>query len=274
MKKTFTISAYNIKNDDTSLISVEPIGTVNYEKGGSKPKLEIKFGDKSLEEGIDYTLKYKNHTSVTIGKTSAKKPTITITGKGNFTGSRTLNFEIDMKDISDLAVTAENKVYSKKKNAYKSIPVVVDKNGQKLIVGKDFNVTYHYYKSETELGDPVGAKDIPSIGTKLVAVIEGKGNYKGNLSCEYAIAKTSIKKAQISIPIANQIYTGREIRPDMDDFELKIGDIVLGENDYKIVSYSKNNTNVGTASVTVQGMGEYGGSKTITFKIKAKNYSD
>ena len=44
---------------------------------------------------------------------------------------------------------------------------------------------------------------------------------------------------------------------------------MFGE-DYEIVGYSKN-TEKGTAKVTFRGLGNYGGFKTQTFKIKAKS---
>ena len=40
-----------------------------------------------------------------------------------------------------------------------------------------------------------------------------------------------------------------------------------------IVSYS-NNINKGTAKVTFRGIGEYGGTKTVTFKIGQRNITD
>lgn len=46
-------------------------------------------------------------------------------------------------------------------------------------------------------------------------------------------------------------------------------DPVTQPDGFVIVSYS-NNINKGTAKVTIRGMGNYGGFKTQTFKIKAK----
>lgn len=45
--------------------------------------------------------------------------------------------------------------------------------------------------------------------------------------------------------------------------------VPLAADDYEIVSYS-NNVKKGTATVIIKGVGNYGGTKKITFKIKSK----
>ena len=42
------------------------------------------------------------------------------------------------------------------------------------------------------------------------------------------------------------------------------------DEDYEIVGYEKN-VNKGTAKVTIIGTGEYGGMKTVSFKIKPES---
>jgi len=46
--------------------------------------------------------------------------------------------------------------------------------------------------------------------------------------------------------------------------------MVLSPDDFTVVGYS-NNINKGTAKLTIQGKGNYGGTKTVTFKIKGKS---
>lgn len=46
----------------------------------------------------------------------------------------------------------------------------------------------------------------------------------------------------------------------------------LKENDYEIISYT-NNIKKGTAKLTIHGLGEYGGTKTVTYKIIAQPMS-
>ncbi len=63
--------------------------------------------------------------------------------------------------------------------------------------------------------------------------------------------------------ISNKTYTGSAIKPTVT---VKDGSSVLTKDIHYSVSYS-NNTNVGTAKVTITGKGNYSGTKTVTFKI-------
>lgn len=63
--------------------------------------------------------------------------------------------------------------------------------------------------------------------------------------------------------IPTQIYTGSSIKPSVT---IKYGDTILKKNtDYKL-TYS-NNKQIGKATVTIKGINNYNGTKTIQFKI-------
>ena len=76
------------------------------------------------------------------------------------------------------------------------------------------------------------------------------------------VNKTSIKYVKM-LEIEDQTYTGKEIKPTQ---ELKDKDKALIEGVDYTLSYS-NNINVGTASLTITGIGNYEGSVIINFKI-------
>lgn len=66
--------------------------------------------------------------------------------------------------------------------------------------------------------------------------------------------------------ISDKAYTGSVIKPSI---KVKDGSTTLKlGTDYK-VTYS-NNTKIGTAKITIEGIGNYAGSKTVTFKIVPK----
>ena len=74
--------------------------------------------------------------------------------------------------------------------------------------------------------------------------------------------KISIKDAKVS-NIADQKYTGKEIKPS---FIVTLdGEKLVSGTDY--TATYKNNVNVGTATITITGIGEYKGTITKTFKI-------
>lgn len=278
LKKTFKITAYDMKKNLAEAITATVEPTVVYAKGGSKPKPVVMFGDTVLVEGKDYTLSYKNHTKVNDGSNEKKLPTVTIKGKGNFSGTILLTYIIEAQSLSLMSISVPDKVYAKKKNAYKSTPKLVDLDGKTLKAGTDYEKAFVYsYKETTTLvdgtvrnaGDIVGVKDIAPAGTTIVVTVTGKGNYLADttLQGEYRIVKSNIAKATVKIPA--QIYTGEEICLDKDDITVKVGKVTLEASDYEIVSY-QNNVNKGTAKVTIRGVGNYGGTKTISFTIKAK----
>lgn len=90
---------------------------IKYAKGGAKPQPAVAHTDRGtvsiLREGVDYTLKYSSNTAAG-GKT---KPTLKITGIGNYCGTITKTFDIGAQDIGTLAITAADKAYSRNKKA-------------------------------------------------------------------------------------------------------------------------------------------------------------
>ncbi len=81
------------------------------------------------------------------------------------------------------------------------------------------------------------------------------------------ISKTDLSGANLSV-INNQIYTGGELKPEpsVELFVTGQGSNVLEKGVDYTLSY-ENNVNVGTAQVTITGIGIYSGSVTKTFKI-------
>ena len=97
------------------------------------------------------------------------------------------------------------------------------------------------------------AAPVSSAATAKTAVVEQE---------LLAGASTSIPKLTFG-KISDKAYTGKAIKPAVT---VKSGSTKLKSGTDYTVSY-KNNTKIGTASVTVTGKGKYTGSKTLTFKI-------
>lgn len=90
--------------------------------------------------------------------------------------------------------------------------------------------------------------------------------------CNVIVVKTdeagSINEASVT-GLSAKTYTGKAIAPVPT---VTIGSTTLTPNIDYTVSYS-NNTDVGTATVTITGVGNYNGTKTATFKINKANQS-
>lgn len=279
LKKNFKITAYDITVDPLGNVSSTVDASVVYEKGGSRPKPIVRFGNSVLTEGKDYMLTYANNTRVNDGSDPGRIPYVTIKEKGNYKGTRSLAFKITVRSMEGLTISAPDKVYKDQKNAYKTTPKITDLNGRVLKAGTDYEKAYLYtYKNEVILvdgtvrsaGSEVGSTDIVPAGTVLIISVQGKGNYSDDyLQGEYRIVKSNISKAKVKVE--SQIYTGSQIEPGKEDITIKIGKTILSSSDYEIIGYS-NNIKKGNAKLTIKGVGNYGGTKTVTFKIKSKGF--
>ena len=263
---TRTITYTILPDSDTGTKNIT-ISSAVYTKGGSKPKVTVE----GLIEGTDFTVKYENNKAVTTSSTS-KLPSVTITFKGNYKGTVRRDFYINPKDISTVSISSKDKVYSSKANAWKSAPVLKDTDGKALKAGTDYEKRIVYTtEADEELTGVIPA------GTIVKVTVTGKGNYTGTVSTTYRILETGKDISKLTFKIANQEYTGSPVTIDEGDItSIKLGkkvqELVFG-TDYIIESYS-NNVNKGTAKVTFRGIGEYGGTRTVSFKIGQRSIVD
>ena len=144
--------------------------TYAYDGKAKKPGVTVKLNGKTLKNGTDYTVSYSNNTKVGTAK-------VTITGKGNYTGSVSKTYSIKnnfkkatVSGISTKAFTGKNITQS----------ITVKYNGKTLKNGTDYTVSYSSNKN---------------IGTATVKVT-GKGSYTGTITKTFKInpAKQEIQK--------------------------------------------------------------------------------
>ena len=64
-----------------------------------KPAVTVKYGSKALKKGADYTVSYKNNKAVGVA-------TVTVTGKGGYTGTKKLTFNILPRAVTISKLTA------------------------------------------------------------------------------------------------------------------------------------------------------------------------
>lgn len=277
-KKTFKIAPANIGGLKLKYVDADGkvVDSVKYpySKGGSKPSVHLEYNGKILRAGTDYTVSYKKNTKLGLA-------TLTVKGKKNFTGSLLGSFTVVQQDISNVSINIPDVEYKAEANIYASKPVLTDVDGKKLASKKDYDATvvYTYATACTvkqgstsvsrEQGDVVNSKDIIPLGTILKATVKGAGNYTGEISGYYRIVTTSIAKAKVTV--LPQQYTGKAVQPGKEDITVLVNGVPLKDTDYEIVGYSKNVAK-GTATVTLRGTGEYGGTVTAKFKIIQKNF--
>jgi len=144
------------------------------------------------------------------------------------------------------------------KNGKAVTPKLTVKYGKKTLkANTDYTVSYD--------GDRTAA------GTVTVT-ITGKGNYAEGTTTEFRIYEQSITKVKVAAVKA--AYTGKFVRPELN-VTVKNGKTTttLTKGVDYIVSYS-GNLNAGTGKAMITGIGVYGGTKTVSFKIAAKSLAD
>ena len=218
--------------------------------------LQVYNHTKRLVAGKDYTISYKNNKNVANESTvkPSKVPTVTITGKGNYSGKKVYHFSIESADITSAEFEIENLIVNQKSAVQYPVPVV-KWNGKTLKKNTDYKVTYpSISKGKTAYKDE---------GTYEI-VVSGCGNFTGTRKVSLEITnKTLIGKLKVA-KISTQIKEGdAPIEP-----ELKISDkkYVLQKGTDYTCEYI-NNKEIGTATVKITGKGKYAGSKSVSFKI-------
>ncbi len=297
VKKTFTIKAWDIRKDyvfeqpsevNSNRVRVKYPSELPYAKGGVTRKPSVYFekadgGYTCLKEGVDYTCTIKNGT----------KPgtaTLVITGKGNFTGTIKNTFKIIAADLADTTITNKDVVYQKKAGNFKKAFVLTDTNKKKLEAGVDYEKKMVYtYETDAQIqqftdakkkkttslvrrkGEAVQNADIVPVGTLIRVTIAGKGYYKDTVKEEiYKISKADISKAEITVK--KLTYEGSwQTRPTKDLITIKLGKTVLENGDYRIVDYSWPSKLNEKGWIDLQGVGNYGGTKRVTYQFKSRS---
>ena len=211
--------------------------TPEYEYNGKshEPEIESSESAPELEQGSDYEVTYENNIN-------AGTATIKITGKDIFCGTVERSFKItpDENGMYVCYFAENNETYLETTFKGKKVEPEVVIDG--LVRGKDYTVTYVNNEKPGEAR----------------AELTGIGNYKGSETLYFTI----YGKLPAADPIADQIYTGKELTPAIVIPGLKAGE------DYYM--YYEDNQYPGVATVTIYGTGYYKGTATIHFKIIKK----
>ena len=84
---------WSIAKKSMSKLTYSSVSTQTYTGKSLKPSVTVKNGSKKLTAGTDYTITYSGNKSIGTAK-------ITITGKGNYTGTKTIKFKIVPKRVT------------------------------------------------------------------------------------------------------------------------------------------------------------------------------
>lgn len=127
-------------------------------------------------------------------------------------------------------------------------PEITVQDGSKILVnGTDYNVIY-------QNNVKVGTADI---------IVNGIGNYTGTITKHFEITPKALTDSMVTLKESEVIYTGKALTPEVT---VKDGNQTLIKDLDYVVTYL-NNTEIGTATVTITGKGNYKGTVGTSFTI-------
>ncbi len=237
-----TVTPKDIKDGATIALDEGPF---SYTGDEIRPTVTVKTSDgNTLKEGEDYELKYSDNVD------AGEQASVTVTGIGNYTGTIKKIFEIASAKLLKEDAVFENEGTEYTYTGEEIQPaVIVTHENRDLIAEEDYQLSY---------------KANINAGASAVAVVEGKGNYEGTIELPFSISPAELTKDGCTVaPIPDQEYAAAPITPDLS-VEWK-GKALVSGTDYTI-KYN-DNTKVGTATVTLTGIGNFSGKFDTTFEI-------
>ncbi len=248
----FKIVQADISNMDVKLSETSFEWTP--EESYYKPEVEVDL------DWQDYIVEYFDYNKVGQAK-------VVLTGKGNYKGSVTRYYDItlcewnenEFKILDRFKEPLQSQEFSY--NFYSVTPEAkvywCNEEGAQFCLGEgvDYDISY-------------SASDKPGVVTVTATA---KGNYQGSLTCtytikEYDIGDNSGVSRLISMgdsqngDVLEAYYTGSSVMPEIPDFE------GLEEGVHYTMTVT-DNVNVGTAKITLQGIGVCTGTYEIEYEI-------
>ncbi|MBQ9519883.1 MAG: InlB B-repeat-containing protein [Acholeplasmatales bacterium] len=247
---TFRIYLYEISDADIAAIANQA-----FTGSAVTPALTITHSSNPLTVNTDYTVTYSNNINASNTTNNPEYAVATIKGKGDFGGETTANFTILPKDLSkqnalnNYVITINIPDYDYTGSVITPTITIIDtERNNNLLAPTDYAVQYD--------------KTLQAVDT-YTATISGTNNYTGSRQVTFDINSLDIADATVS-PISNQAYTGNQITPT--NFTVTHNNHTLTNGVDYTLSYS-DNTDIGEATITITGCGNYTGTKDVHFNI-------
>ena len=228
-----------------------------YDGTAKTPSVTVTLDEKTLTLNTDYIVAYSDNINVGTAK-------VTVAGKGNYTGSKTVEFTITKAaeepkkaDISKASVTLSQTSYTYDGTA-KAPSVTVALDGKTLALNTDYTVAY--------------SNNI-KVGTAK-ATVAGKGNYTGSKSVNFTIVKAAEQPAS-KITCKKTLYkTAYGAKPFKIHAASK-SKMIFTSSKPKIAAVGKNTgkvtiKNTGVATITIKAGTA---AKKVTVKVSPKKPS-
>ena len=241
---TFTITPKVI------MPTVDDVDSVTYNGCEQKPTLTIKDGSVTLQD-TDYNVNYSNN--INVGTAVA-----TITLKGNYSGDTSKEFEITTAPVTP-SITASNKNYDGTTDAETVVHFSGLCGNDNFIKDTDYSINTSSFSDAN-----VGNNKTVTVDLTLLSNDKTKNYYfTGTTPTTSANIIAAALPKTATLEYSTTEYTGEEMKPSVT-----IDGLILG-TDFS-VEYA-DNTNAGTATVIITGIGNYDGTDERKFTITAKS---
>lgn len=213
---------------------------------------------------------YTNNVNAALATATENAPTVTVSLKGNYSGTGVATFTIEQADLSDYVVTGLTTP-----TAYTGSPITptfsvkaTETAETSLTANTDYSVKYQQAGADVDEMKDAGDYKI---------LITGEGNYKGSLDADFTIERAQLN---LTINLEGWAYGDTPNEPSLEG-NLGEGDITweykaAGAEAYSAWSTLTTTTNAGTYMVkaTVAETDNYeGGSKEAEFVIEQLDIS-
>ena len=216
---------------------------------------------KTLKLGKDYTVEYSTSDFTNVGTVE-----VTITGKGNYTGTVKRSYKVTPKEYT-VTTDSATKTYSgtaltaggKVEGIVSGETVEFTTTGSQTEVGTSKNTYELVWKSAKAINYTLAKESIGKLTVKAKSIVPDEPNTLDD------------KKTGITVSDPNDSkYDGKEHKEVLTVTDTKTGKELVAGTDYS-VTYSSDLVNAGIVKVTVAGLGNYSGSFTKTYKITKRS---
>ena len=217
--------------------------------------------DKKLKAGTDYTVEYSTSDFTNVGTIK-----VTITGKGNYTGTVKRSYKVTPKEYT---VTTESatKTYSgtaltaggKVEGIVSGETVEFTTTGSQTEVGTSKNTYELVWKSAKATNYTLAKESIGKLTVKAKSIVPDGPDTPDEKKTGITVSDPSDSK-----------YDGKEHREVLTVQDTKTDKKLVADKDYS-VTYSDDLVNAGTVTITIEGIGNYTGSFTKTYEITKRS---
>lgn len=224
---------------------------------------------KTLVQGTDFRA-----SADSVGPDVIESEAVTITGRGNYTGTRTVNYKINPCNMASNDVTVDpisDQQYTGSEIAPRiSAYLKVEGKSEPILIlpSSGYTVTYTNNKMPSTDNNPA------------LATLTGNTNFTGTKEVEFRIVQRELNQNNTSISrISESIYDGSEKTPS---FTVSYDNTILTRGtDYDVYYHQNIDVGKGTDSadsngpfIEIRGKGAYKGTVYKGFTIKGNIYED